>query len=436
MTALAIFMVSFFIIIVVGMLNEKIFRIPMDIALVLISAIFGVLILLISKVEIPYVTSYFERIINGFSSFSFSDFLLHGVICFMLFAGASKLHFSKFVSNIKAISLMSLLTTVVFAVVYGGLFWLISLAFNLNVDIWVCILLGCILSPTEPRAVVGVLEKLGISKGTATVIESESLFNDGTGVALFVFVRGIVSNVHHENFFLAMFKEILGAALVAFVLSYITFKILKATRNPMMHIVISLFNVSCAYVLCEIFGFSGDIASVICGIYYAYHMDQIRRQRIITDEKNLYRAFWNIIDSLLNSSLFVLIGLSVMTLTFSVTAALVCASSILIVIVARAVGVSTSTLMIGHRKMPGGYSFSEFVSIMTWTALRGGMSLALVLSTKDLFANTPALYNILLDVTYVTILFTVIFQGLTSQYCYRLIEKRKAHRLIKKGARQ
>lgn len=430
MSALIIFMFLFLIIILVGMLNEKVFRMPTDVALVLFSTLIGIVFLLISKTNlVPPV----NEAIESFASFSFSDFLLHGVICFLLFAGASKVHFSKFVSNLKVISLMSMLTTVVFAAVYGLLFWLVSLTLNLNIDLWICIMLGCILSPTDPRAATGVLEKLGISKGTATVMEGESLLNDGTGVALFVFAKSVVENVHSENFFFAMFKEICGGALVAIVLSFITFRLLRATRNPITQIVISLFNVSCVYILCEHFGFSGDIASVICGLYYAYHMDKIRRQRAVTDERNLYGDFWDIIDHMLNSMLFVLIGLSVLTIEFDPSFVLIYLSAILIIIVSRSVSVASSTLMIGHKKMPGGYGFSEFVMLMTWTALRGGISLALVMSTKDLLAATPWVYTVLLDVTYISILFTVIVQGLTVGKGYRIVERHKIRRMVRKG---
>ena len=430
MSALIIFMFLFLIIIVVGLLNEKIFRMPTDVALVLFSTIIGIVLLLLSKTSlVPTV----NEAIDSFSEFNFSHFLLHGVICFLLFAGASKVHFSKFVSNIKVISLMSLLTTIVFAGIYGVLFYFVSLSLNLNIDLWVCILLGCILSPTDPRAATGVLEKLGLSKGTATVMEGESLLNDGMGVALFVFAKSVIENIHKENFFLAMFKEITGAAVVAFALSFITFRLFKATRKPITQIVISLFNVSCVYILCEHFGFSGDIASVICGLYYAYHIDKIRRQREITDSRNLYGDFWEVIDHLLNSLLFVLIGLSVLTIEFDLSYILIYLAAIVIIIVSRGVSVASSTLMIGRKKMPSGYSFSEFVTLMTWIALKGGISLALVLASKELLAETPQVYTVLLNVTYISILFTVIAQGLTVSRGYKMVERHKIKRMIKKG---
>lgn len=79
----------------------------------------------------------------------------------------------------------------------------------MNMDLWTCILLGCIVSPTDPIAATGILNKLGMSKNVTSVIECESLFNDGTGVALFLFVKGILSQQKGGNFFYIMGKEII-----------------------------------------------------------------------------------------------------------------------------------------------------------------------------------------------------------------------------------
>ena len=90
-------------------------------------------------------------------------------------------------------------TTASSAALYGILFYLASCIFHWGLDIWVCIMLGCIVSPTDPIAATGIMNKLGLSKNVTTVIESESLFNDGMGVALFAFVKSIVTNMGQEN---------------------------------------------------------------------------------------------------------------------------------------------------------------------------------------------------------------------------------------------
>jgi len=430
MTTLIIFMFVFLIIIVVGILNEKFIHIPNDIALVLFSTVIGVSLLVFSRFT---SVRMFDTAISAYSSFDFAEFLFHGVHCFMLFAGASKLHFSKLVSNAKSVGALATLTTVVFAGGFGLMFWGITKLLGLDVDVWVCIMLGCLLSPTSPLAVTGILDKMGVAKNVTSIMEGESLFNEGVGVALFVFVEGIVgaTHAHAENFMFAIFKELLGAILIALSISSFTFWLVRQTRDPIKQIIISLLNVSCAYVICESFGFSGAVASVVCGLYYAYSMEKHRRVRKVTDSKDLYNDFWYIIDDLINNVLFVLIGLSVLTITFDLKSLWLSVAAIIITIASRAIGVFLSTLAVGKKQIPMGYNTCEYTALMTWSGLRGGLSLALIMSTKALFSEAPIIYTELLDVTYIVILFTVIVQGLTSAKVYRLIEKHKIKRFSK-----
>ena len=195
-------------IVVIGVVNEKLIHLQSDIALVLFSVAICAVLLILSR--IPGMEGLGEKL-KELGSFDFEKYLMDFVLCFMLFAGASKVNLHKFRTNIKPVCLLALLTTIISSVLYGALFYLAARLAGIRLDIWVCILLGCIVSPTDPIAATGILNKLGLSKNVTSVIESESLFNDGTGVALFVFVKSIVSQSGESNFLLVMLKEVLGA---------------------------------------------------------------------------------------------------------------------------------------------------------------------------------------------------------------------------------
>lgn len=409
-------------------MNERFIRIPNDIALLLFSFLACVVLKLIGMV---FPSAGLRHMMDSLSNFSFESYLLDGVLCFMLFAGASKVQFNKFTSNLKSITLLSFLTTALSAALYGLLFYLAACVLGWNIDIWVCILLGCIVSPTDPIVATGIMNKLGLSKNVTTVIESESLFNDGMGVALFVFVKNIVTNMGRENFALLMLREVFGAAAVAFAVSGLLLFFMKRSREPFHHILISILSVSSAYVICEICGFSGVIASVICGMAFSYGIDKMERFRQVVDKEDLYSRFWDVIDSLLNSILFVLIGLTALRLSPSAAILPVGIAAILAVLISRAIGVALPTAVSRTRKIPGGYNLAEYTALMTWSALKGGLSLALVLSTQEVLP--PATYSLLLNATYIIILFTVIIQGMTTQKVYRKIEQHKARRIRKES---
>ena len=412
----------------ISILNEKWLKIPNDIALLLFSFIICAALQGASHL---FSAPELHGMLAGLEGFQFESYLLDGVLCFMLFAGAGKVRFGKFTSNLKAITLLSFLTTAVSAILYGILFFALSCLLEWPLDIWLCILLGCIVSPTDPIAATGIMNKLGMSKNVTTVIESESLFNDGMGVVLFAFVKGLVAHAGRENFVLLMLREVAGAAAVALSVSFLLFELFKRSRKPMNHIFISLFAVSSIYVICEGWGFSGVIASVICGMYFSYATEKISRYRQVVDPGDTYAQFWDSIDGILNSVLFVLIGISVVRLPLLQNLWIIAAAAVVIGLGSGAAGVALPALLSPDRVIPGGYSLWEFVALMTWSALKGGLSLALVLSTRAFLK--PELYNILLDAAYVTIFFTVVVQGLTTKRVYRLIERHKARRIQKEG---
>ncbi|MDD6189804.1 MAG: sodium:proton antiporter [Clostridiales bacterium] len=428
MSFLTLFTVVIFLVTIISLLNERFLKMPNDIALLAFSFSICVLLKLIGFI-LP--SDGLEHALSGLSDFSFEAYLLDGVLCFMLFAGASKVHFNKFTSNIKSITLLSFLTTAISAALYGALFYLASYVFGWGMDIWLCILLGCIVSPTDPIAATGIMNKLGLSKNVTTVIESESLFNDGMGVALFAFVKSIVTNMGRENFALLMVREVLGAAAVAFAVSCVLLFLMKRSHKPFNHILISILAVSSAYVICELCGFSGVIASVICGMAFSYGMDKMERFRQVVDKEDLYSRFWDVIDSLLNSVLFVLIGLTSLRLSPSASMLQIGVAAIIAVLISRGVGVALPTAVSRTKRIPGGYNLAEYTALMTWSALKGGLSLALVLSTQS--SLPPETYMLLLHATYIIILFTVIVQGMTTKKIYRVIERHKAKRIRKES---
>ncbi|MCR5249888.1 MAG: sodium:proton antiporter [Lachnospiraceae bacterium] len=413
-------------IVVIGTLNERVFRLQSDIALIFFSLLLSLILL---AVKLLFPDTNVSLLVGKLGDFGFREYLMDGMLCFMLFAGASKVNMGKFKKNLRPISLLALLTTLLSSFLYGALFYCVAAMFHIPMDFWTCVLLGCVVSPTDPIAATGILNKIGLSKNVCSVIENESLFNDGTGVTLFIFVRSLIVHSGDGNFAVLMIKEIGGAVAVALGVSYVLFRLMKLTRNPVRYILISLLDVSSVYVICEHFGFSGVIASVVCGMYFSYAMGGIKRNAAVIDPENFYGDFWEILENILNSILFVMIGLLVLDMKLSVFTAVVIPAGLLILVFSRGAGVLVSTILTG-KKIPGNYDLGEFVVLMTWSALKGGLSMALALETAEYLP--PEVYVIFTNVAYVTIFFTVLVQGLTVKRVYFALEKHKANRLSKR----
>ena len=424
MSVLSYFAVIALLIVLISVVNEKWLHIQSDIVLIIFSL--GISFILLGLEQLPKMAPYITAV-RGQNQFDFAAYLLDGVLCFMLFAGASRVSVVKFTQNIRPISLLALVGTVVSSAVYGLLFFGIAALCHMNMSLWTCILLGCIVSPTDPIAATGILNKLGMSKNVTSVIECESLFNDGTGVALFLFVKGIVSQKSGGNFFYIMGKELFGAIIVAVGVSFLLFSFLRLTKDPIKHILISLADVMLVYCICEHLGFSGVIASVVCGMIFAYFRNRIARGLAVQDPEKLYDHFWEVVDSIFNAVLFMILGLSVMNVQVSSFFAVLLPVAIVAVILSRYAGVRTCTLFMEKGRLPGNYNCREFSMLMTWSALKGGLSLALALGTAEFLPQD--VYLIVLNVAYITIFFTVLVQGLTTKRVYRAIEDKKTQRV-------
>ncbi len=430
MSVLYFLIIILILIVMIGILNEKFFHIQSDIALIMFSFIISLVLLIVSRIlKIESIDAFVSQL----GDFGFEEYLMDGVLCFMLFSGASKVNMRKFRQNVRAISLLALLTTMLSSVFYGCCFYLVSRIFGLGMDIVTCILLGCVVSPTDPIAATGILNKIGLSKNVCSVIENESLFNDGTGVTLFIFVRSLVIHSGDSNFLVLMLKEIVGAVAVALIVSFLLFKLMEITRDPIKYILISLLDVSLVYIICEHLGFSGVIASVVCGMYFSRAYEKMERRAMVIDRKELYKDFWEIMESLLNAVLFIMIGLLVLNIDVSIYIAIIAPAAVIINVLARAFGVSVSSILTGKKNIPGNYSIGEYVTLMTWSALKGGLSLALAFGTREYLS--PEVYDIFINVTYITIFFTVLVQGLTVKNVYFALEDHKNKRMTKGRSR-
>lgn len=282
-----------------------------------------------------------------------------------------------------------------------------------------CLMFGSIIAPTDPIAATSILKKFNLPSNIGFIIEGESLLNDGVGVALFVFFSGMVSANGGGNFFAIMFKELFGAILVGIVVTAICFPIFKHTKDDIRKIFTSLLAVLLAYVLCEIFGFSGAIASVVCGVLFSALINyNTSKGKPLELEK--FDTFWEIADTLMNSMLYIMLGMfffNVYKLPYVLLLSLI---AVIANLIARASGVGIASLFMG--KLPDNYDKVNFTKLLTWGGLRGGLSVALAMSVDGMVSEE--IYNIILGCVFAIVFFTTIVQGMTMKKVYLGIERK------------
>ena len=175
---------------------------------------------------------------------------------------------------------------------------------------------------------------------------------------------------------------------------------------------------SIAYAICEYCHFSGAIASVICGIMFSTLRSRFDKEQT-EDMKKSFDYFWEMLDMLFNSILYVMLGLSFVHVLQMEHVIILSLIAITANFIARAGSLTISTLFIG--KIPDGYDRLNFIKLLTWGGLKGGLSVALAMSTKNL--GPQETYYIILGGTFAIVFFTTVIQGLTMKPVYRRISR-------------
>lgn len=404
---------------ILGFFNEKVTKLTYEIALMLFSSIIGILILVGVAL---FQDTDIGNILKEIQGFDIHDFLMHGVLCFMLFAGSCHMKLKDFKQQARQVTVLALVCTLLGAAFYGLLIYGAGIVFGLKLSLPVCLMFGSIIAPTDPIAATGILSKFGLPKKTSFLIQGESLFNDGIGVALFVCFSGMVSasSSSDEGIIGVMFREIFGALLVGVAVTVLCFLMFRFCKHAYLKIFISLLTVSLSYVLCETLHFSGAIASVICGILFS----ELRSRFSEHEEKEhaeIFDSFWETLDVFLNSMLYVMLGLSFVSVLRMEYVLLLSATAILANLISRSASLTISTLFIG--KIPDNFSRFGFITLLTWGGLRGGLSVALAMSTKDMVPEQT--YYIILGCTYAVVFFTTVIQGLTMKPVYKRISRNR-----------
>lgn len=397
-------------VVLIGYLNEKVTKLTYEIALLLFSIVLGAILTMgIAYIEDETVLEYLQRV----QVFNLEDFLMKGVLCFMLFAGSRNLKLSSFRQNLRKVTVLAFLCTLLGAVFYGLLFYVAAVLLGLGFTLPMCLMLGSIVAPTDPIAATSILKKFGLPHEVGFLMEAESLLNDGVGVALFVCFSGMVTATAEGGLITVMLREILGAVLVGGIVSFLCFRILFRTEDAQRRIFASLLSVSLSFYICELLDCSGAIACVVCGVLFSTFRDKAAEKNSLPDLTE-FDSFWETADTLLNSILYVILGFTFVRIHLMPRIIILSATAILLNFIARFLSVYIGTFFL--RTLPDGYNRKNFSLLFTWGGLRGGLSVALAMSTSGMVSEN--IYYVILGSAYAIVFFTTVVQGLSMKAVY------------------
>ena len=382
-------------------INYRFIKLPAAIGLMLIALCMSLGLIAMGKLGFAGLEHKARGLIGRID---FNDTLMHGMLCFLLFAGALHVNLNDLAKQKWIIASLATAGVIVSTLLVGGLTWLVLGWLGIGLPLIYCFLFGALISPTDPIAVLGILKTAGVPKSLETKITGESLFNDGVGVVVFIVLLEIVTGSHEisaGHIAVLFIEEAAGGIVFGLALGALAYWMLGSVDNYQVEVLITLAVVMGGYALALAIHVSGPIAMVVAGLLIGNHgrlfaMSDKTREHLDT--------FWELTDEILNTVLFVLIGFEVLVLAFGAHAAAAAALVIPIVLLSRFISVAIPVGLLRLRRQ-----FSpNVIKILTWGGLRGGISVALALSIP----GGPE-RDIILGITYAVVVFSILVQGLT-----------------------
>lgn len=382
-------------------INHRFIGLPTTIGVMSISLVVSIIAIFLGLLGFDQLIDYEVGLL---AQLDFTEVLLDGMLSMLLFAGALHVNIGDLRRYKLPIGILACLGTIVSAVLIAGAVYFVLplLGFELSF-IW-CLLFGALISPTDPIAVMGILASAGAPKSLETVIAGESLFNDGIGVVIFVILLGILASgdiptagyIGHS-----LLVEAGGGILFGLILGAILYYLLKSIDSYQEEVLLTLAGVLGGYALASHYHLSGPLAMVMMGLMLG---NQGRAYAMSDETRHYVDLFWELIDEILNAILFVLIGLEVVIIAFSVNLFIAAGLAIVIALAARfiVVGLTTKTFSQQLELPKGAWK------VLTWGGLRGGISVALVLQLPS-----GSERDVLLALTYAIVIFSILVQGLT-----------------------
>lgn len=360
---------------------------------------------------------------NLMTEYDFSKVLFQVMLSFLLFAGALDINLNKLGEEKWPILILATVGVLISTFVVGGSMFLILPLLGLPLDFIYCLLFGALISPTDPIAVLAMIKKTVVSENLESQIAGESLFNDGIGVVVFLSILGVaatgVENFEVINVVKLFGIEVIGGIGLGALIGYVGLYLLRIIDNEHteIEVLVTLSMVLGGASIADTLHVSGPLAMVVMGLFVG------RKGRIAKVDEDaageyVYK-FWHLMDEAMNAILFILIGLQVIVINYEMDYFYAAGIAIFVVLTARLLGVGIPiSIMRIKRKFP-----KYTIRILTWSGLRGGISVALALSLykeNHGFIMDAKIVDVIITMTYCVVLFSIVVQGLTVGKLFKL----------------
>lgn len=325
---------------------------------------------------------------------------LNGLLALMLFAGSLHVDIDRLTERKWAVLSLATLGVALATVAFGIAIWFV---FDQAVPLPWCFVLGALLAPTDPIAVMGILQTSGLPPGLLAVFAGESLLNDGLAIVIFTVALAVATgkDASGATVAVALLREAGGGVVLGLVTGYLAFRMLRLINDVALELTIMLALATGTYAVAILMHVSGPLSVVVAGVLIGHRstrfaMSDVTREQVM--------VFWDLADELLHVMLFVVMGFALLSVRLDWSMAVAGGAGIVLALVSRLISVALSTAVVRVPPLPAWNP----VAVLTWGGLHGGISIALALSMDQ-----SPYRGALLAVCYAVVVWTILVQGLT-----------------------
>ena len=384
--------------------NVRYVKLPMTIGIMVIAMMVSVGIRLFGGAVFSDLAHKLEAFLQGFN---FTEILMSAMLNFLLFAAVLHINVSDLKEYKLPILTYATVSVVLSAFIISGLLYYIAHWVGIDIPYVYCLLFGTLISPTDPIVVLGVLKQANVPKRIETKITGESLFNDGVAVVMFAVVLKLATDATFQPSFNTITKLFLleagGGIFLGAILGWIASEMMKKADDYHVSVLVTLAVVMGGFLIAKASHVSSPLAMVIAGLF----VGNVGKKASSEENRDYLSKFWAIVDEIMNAILFLFIGFEMLLIDNLDKQFLLGGIAIAVCLLGRALAIYIPAQTI-LRKVSS-YSRGSLIT-MVWGGVRGGVSIALVLSIPQ---DQGAMKETLLQITYIVVLFSILVQGLT-----------------------
>ncbi|HVN28518.1 MAG TPA: sodium:proton antiporter [Candidatus Binataceae bacterium] len=382
-------------------INARHFNLPSTIGILIIALAFSIAVNVLGKLGVGVIQT---SAVSVLSRIDFNQMLLHGLLAYLLFAGGLNLKVEHLFDEKVPIAILSTVGVAISTLIVGFGTWLLLDLVGIQIPLIAAMLFGALISPTDPVSVLAILRNLALPPHFDAQIAGESLFNDGIGAVVFTVLLGIATStakITGPEFARLFAIEAVGGAAFGLAAGFMTYVLLRRIDDYKVEILLTLALATGGYALADRVGVSAPIAIVVAGLLIG---NPGRNSAMSERTREQVDLFWEVVDDILNAILFLLIGAELLLIPLAPSYVAAALMAIPLTLLARLISVAVPvTMLLPFRRFERGT-----ITLLTWSGLRGGISVALALSIP------PSDYRaVIVVMTYAVVIFSVIVQGMT-----------------------